>query len=524
MSLFETKNPGMRSRFSMGRMAATVGILALTLALVPAEAAKTKVPKKKKSTDLSANPLANVASRQPDKELYDKAMVALKKGRYDVARLDLQTLLNTYQESEYQMRAKLAVGDTWFKEGGTAALTQAEAEYKDFITFFPQAPEAAEAQMKVADIYYMQMEKPDRDFNNAVRAEQEYRNMINSFPDSTLVPRAKQKLREVQEVLGEREFLIGQYYASRDNWSGAIARLQTVADTYPLYSHSDQLWLTIGDAYAGEARSIRGAASLPGAVKERLQQVYQDKAAAAYSNVVTKYPMAPHVEDARDRLIAMNRTVPEPTEAAVAESDAIEHSRAPKTFTDTTIGIIKHGPVVVETAHVGEPTMVAPKRTIAPDVNKANNVNFAAAYKASQPGAATAEAPAPAATTNNEPPRSDRPQAPLQFENVPTGEGSGTGISASIVSAPNSAPPAPAEDPNAPVKAVGTTNTALPPIEPAAPAPAQINDIKTASAPVAATTPDPNAKPTKKKPKLDESDESSSKKKKKKGLAKLNPF
>ena len=63
--------------------------------------------------------------------------MAMKKGKFDVARLDLQTLLNTYPESEYQMRAKLLVGDSWFKEGGTAALTQAEAEYKDFITFFP---------------------------------------------------------------------------------------------------------------------------------------------------------------------------------------------------------------------------------------------------------------------------------------------------------------------------------------------------------------------------------------------------
>ncbi len=66
--------------------------------------------------------------------------------------------------------------------------------------------------MKVADIYYQQMEKPDRDFNNALRAEQEYRNMINQFPDSTLVPRAKQKLRDVQEVLAERETQIGSYY------------------------------------------------------------------------------------------------------------------------------------------------------------------------------------------------------------------------------------------------------------------------------------------------------------------------
>jgi outer membrane protein assembly factor BamD len=30
--------------------------------------------------------------------------------------------------------------------------------------------------------------------------------MINMFPDSTLVPRAKQKLRDVQEVLAEREY------------------------------------------------------------------------------------------------------------------------------------------------------------------------------------------------------------------------------------------------------------------------------------------------------------------------------
>ena len=202
-----------------------LALAVLVLGGVSAQA-KEKKPKHKKNEDLSANPLANVNSKQPDKELYDKAMVAMKKGRYDVARLDLQTLLNTYPDSEYRMRAKLAVGDTWFKEGGSAALTQAEAEYKDFITFFPNAPEAAEAQMKVADIYYQQMEKPDRDYTNAQQAEQEYRDMINMFPDSTLIPRAKQKLRDVQEVLAERETQIGLYYESRENYNAAIARLQ----------------------------------------------------------------------------------------------------------------------------------------------------------------------------------------------------------------------------------------------------------------------------------------------------------
>jgi len=506
------------------RVGAAVGILALSLALVPAQA-KTKVPKKKKNQDLSANPLADVKSRQPDKELYDKAMVALKKGRFDVARLDLQTMLNTYPNSEYQMRAKLAVGDSWFKEGGTAALTQAEAEYKDFITFFPQAPEAAEAQMKVADIYFMQMEKPDRDFNNAVRAEQEYRAMINQFPDSSLVPRAKQKLREVQEVLAEREFLIGQYYNTRMNWAGSIARLQTVADTYPLYSKSDQLWLTIGDDYAGEAHTVSLAQGLPGAVRERLTAVYQDKAAAAYSHVISRYPMAPHVEDARDRLVAMNRPVPEPTDSAVAENDAEEKSRQPVRFTDKTLGMIKHGPMVVEASHVGDPTMTPANRTIAPTITKQNQQIFTAAFKAGQPGAPTAEAPAPTPTGANEPPRSDQPQAPLQFEPV-QGQGTGsTGAGSEIIAAPSKPADQPAEDPNAVVKSIKTTETALPAAEAPAAAPEQVNDIKPGVMPAQNTAADANDPKSKvKKPKLDQSEESSSKKKKKKGLSKLNPF
>jgi len=119
----------------MNRIFTRIAVAGLCVALMPCSHATTK---KKKKTDLNANPLADVNSKQPDKELYDKAMLALKKGKFDVARLDLQTLLNTYPETEYAMRAKLAIGDTWYREGGSAALTQAESEYKDFITFFSQ--------------------------------------------------------------------------------------------------------------------------------------------------------------------------------------------------------------------------------------------------------------------------------------------------------------------------------------------------------------------------------------------------
>src|ERR1700748_3817472 len=176
----------------------------------------------------------------PDKVLYDKALDATKRGHFDVARLDLQTLLNTYPDSQYQLKAKLAIADSWYKEGGTAALTQAEQEYKDFITFFPNAPEAAEAQMRVGDIYFRQMDKPDRDYSKAVHAEEEYRLMLQQFPKSTLVPQAKQRRREVQEVMATRESAIAAFYATHNNWPATIARYQTVVDTYPQYSRMDE--------------------------------------------------------------------------------------------------------------------------------------------------------------------------------------------------------------------------------------------------------------------------------------------
>jgi outer membrane protein assembly factor BamD len=504
-------------------------------------------PKKASSTD----PLAGVTSKQPDKELFEKAMSAMKKGKYDVARLDLQALLTTYPESEYQMRAKLAVGDSWYKEGGAAALQQAEAEYKDFITFFPNQPEAAEAQMKVGDIYYQQMEKPDRDPTNAERAEQEYRLMIQQYPDSTLVPRAKQRLREVQEVLAQRQFTVGTFYATHDNWPASIARLQTLTDSYPLFSKSDLALMQLGDDYAAEA-NIASHLNINGAERERLIAAYDDRAADCYAKVVTRYPMAPHVEDAREKLIALGRPVPEPTQTQLAESEAEEQSRANIKLKDRAILLVKHGPSTLEAARVGEPLMTPTKTVTAPEVSKENIAIFNAA--AGKPTTeAPAGAPSPDVANGTAAPRTGDAAVP----NPEGGAPGGTGVGVEILnpngnaidnnggnSATGAAPPAAAAPPagagtgsNAPaaagdnygLKAVGPANAApLPPVEKPAEGQQPINDASGApagAAQVQTGTPAPGKKPKKNpKVKTDQSAESSSANKKKKGLDKLNPF
>ncbi len=67
-------------------------------------------------------------TQQPDKVLFDKAINDIVHGRYEVARLTLNTMINTYDTSEYLAKAKLAVADSWYREGGAHGLAQAEAE------------------------------------------------------------------------------------------------------------------------------------------------------------------------------------------------------------------------------------------------------------------------------------------------------------------------------------------------------------------------------------------------------------
>jgi outer membrane protein assembly factor BamD len=91
----------------------------------------------------------NIDTKHSDKVLFERAMKAMKKLNYGKARTLLETLINSNPDSAYVPRAKLLIGDAWYREG---VFNQAELEYRDVITFFPHRPEVIEARSKVAAI------------------------------------------------------------------------------------------------------------------------------------------------------------------------------------------------------------------------------------------------------------------------------------------------------------------------------------------------------------------------------------
>lgn len=294
-------------------------------------------------------------TQQPDKVLFDKAMKDIERGRYEVARIELNTLMNTYESSEYLAKAKLALADSWFREGGANGMAQAEAEYKDFELFYPTMEESAEAQYKICMIHYKGMDKPDRDDSQALRAEDECRNLLVQYPNSKHAPQAAQLLRNIQEVLGEHQFRIGTFYFEKGANPAAANRLSYAVDQYPLYSNSDEALWEAGKAYLGMGPKFR------------------QTAADAFSRIVRDYPLSVRVEDAKQQLEDMEMPIPQGNRNAYDRQKYDLENYKGRSLMSRTAGFLFHGPDVSDAAKSGQPSMQDTAFPIPASVPKANN-------------------------------------------------------------------------------------------------------------------------------------------------------
>ena len=314
---------------------------------------------KKKSKKKHTSPIADVnTTAEPDKILYDRAQLDLKAARYTEGRLALQTLINTYPDSEYLAKAKLAVADSYYKEGGTSNLTQAIQEYNDFQTFFPFLDEAAYAQMQVGMAHYHMMEKADRDKTQAEAAEDAFQAFLLKYPQSPLVPKAEQDLRDVQEVIADGQYKVAYFYYRKFDYRASAARLVELTDRYPLYSQNDvALWM-LGDIYERAKQASKN---------EDDKNHWGDLAAKCYAKIVRDYPLSKMAPDARARLKSMNKPVPEADPDAIVrmqKQQMYEREHHQNAALKLPMNMIKGSPDVSYAAHNGTPQMNPPNDVV----------------------------------------------------------------------------------------------------------------------------------------------------------------
>jgi outer membrane protein assembly factor BamD len=255
-----------------------------------------------------------------------------------VGRLTLQTLINTYPDSEYLSKAKLAIADSYYNEGGTSGLTQAEAEYKDFITFFPTAPEAPEAQYRVGMAHFRLMAKSDRDQTEAKLADAEFKEFLLKYPDSPIITRVKGRLRQTQEVLAQGDFYTANFYYLHGAYVAARSRFQEIIDKYPDFSGGDTAFYYLGQSLE---HLKKGRDAIP-----------------AYSHVITDFPLSPLVPQAKARLTAMKAPIPRPTRAMLARAQADASHHVERSWLSQLSGLVASGPDTSTTlygpVHIGQ--------------------------------------------------------------------------------------------------------------------------------------------------------------------------
>ena len=430
---------------------------------------------------------------EPDKILYQRALEDIRRGRQEVGRLSMQTLINTYPDSEYLAKAKLAIADSYYKEGGTAGLAQAIQGYKDFGIFFPFLPEASYAQLQVANAHYQQIAKPDRDRTEAKMAEEEFQTFLQKYPKDPLAPKAEQRLRNVQEIIAEGDYRIGYFYFLKGDKRAAAARLIALTRRYPLYSKSDKALWMLGDIFE--------------------KSEHKEVASVYYGQIIKNYPLSPLVPDAKSRLVAFKVPVPQADPKAVAWMTSEQNMpRQKESFIKKPLALVRTAPHAeyVAAARTGAPNL-------APEADNTSATDILTPGNRSQLGSSTGAGTGAVVEIVTPGTGSSATGAPTGGDGSGANGGTNGAQPASDGTPPN---PGAAGDPNA-----GATPATQPPAPNTATNPAGTGngDAKTDAAAPADGTTDATAKPA------DGSQNSSngqkeSSSKKKKGLRKVVPW
>ena len=238
----------------------------------------------------------------PDKTLFENGMKFFEKNLYIKARLSFQTLINTYPDSEFTPSAFYVIADTYYKEGGKDNLLQAEAQYKDFIIFYPTHELADDAQMKVLAVNVRLMKPADRDSTYARKAEVEGKKLIEDYPDSQLEPTAREILREVQENLARGIHDVGSFYFERGSYIASESRYKQVLEGYPDFSIQDANLYKLGESLLKLGRI--------------------EEASVYYARVAGEYPFSEYFEQAKEKLILLEKPVPPVNEVAAKRNQA----------------------------------------------------------------------------------------------------------------------------------------------------------------------------------------------------------
>jgi outer membrane protein assembly factor BamD len=218
----------------------------------------------------------------PKEQLFDKGKALIERKKWEQGRKYLSYVFETYPNDVLGREALLLVADSYLKQGSTASYTEARYRYRDYLNRYPDAPKRDYARYQFAFCSDKEHEAPDRDQTSTREAITQYQALIREFPDSPYSGAARERIRQLVDLLAEHEFAVGYFYMRKGSLGSAMGRYTVLEERYPDYGAKDKLFFY-------EARTLT-----------RLGR--DDEAARYYSRVLEEYPKSEFAKKARGRL------------------------------------------------------------------------------------------------------------------------------------------------------------------------------------------------------------------------------
>jgi outer membrane protein assembly factor BamD len=192
-----------------------------------------------KSGGRSENELLDQLANLDKETIYERAEALYSEKEYQKARELFAFVYDSFPNDPLGHKAALRVADTYSVKKDVTNLTEARLRYRDFANRYPNDPDRDYALLMVGHTYSSRKLRPDRDLSDIHEALGAYEQLINLYPNSEYMPEAASRVNNLNELLAEHDFIVGQFYQRNKRYEGALWRFENIRENFPNFSKID---------------------------------------------------------------------------------------------------------------------------------------------------------------------------------------------------------------------------------------------------------------------------------------------
>lgn len=189
---------------------------------------------------LSACGSTKVDTPDTAESVFNAALMQFKEEKWQEAKRLFEIIKLQYPATVYADDAQFYLAEINFKRG---EYVLASFNYNMVRRVYNKSEYAKEALYKTALSYYMMSPTYDRDQENTLKSIQIFSEFMAMYPNDELTPKAEEKIVELRDKLGEKEFQSAEIYRKMEYRRAALQYYNSVIENYSDTKAAEQAYI-----------------------------------------------------------------------------------------------------------------------------------------------------------------------------------------------------------------------------------------------------------------------------------------